>query len=290
VASAASAGADAVAERGDQLLSEVVDRLPIRRADGLLQRFGDDPAARASLISTEEEQGMTDEGSLSSVDMRTLFRAEASASERLKALTDFAGAVRVRLHTVASAASAGADAVAEQGGQLLSEVVDRLPIRRADELRQRFGDDPASRASGVIGDAAELTSWLWRVIKTIPIPDESLHPAKVVLHSAIEIRMVGELFEAHRNLDAAPTPLPSVLAAWVNQAPGSIDWSMTSVASILVTQVRRALTTLRSSHGIIRTWRTKGEEGVTIVRDLGERLDIALRRPPSQRQPSSDGE
>lgn len=218
-----------------------------------------------------------DQGSLSGIDLRALFGTQASASERMKALTDFTTVVRARMQSVASAASAGADVVAERGGQLLSDLVDRLPIRRDDELREKFGDDPAARASGVISEAAELAGWLWRVIKTIPVADETLHPAKVVLHSAIEIRMVGELFEAHREPGAAPAPLPTILAAWASQGRTPDDWTVTSVATILVNQVRRALTTLRSSHGVIKTWRTKGEEGATIVRELGERLNEALR-------------
>jgi hypothetical protein len=218
-----------------------------------------------------------DQDSLSSLDLRVLFGTNASASERLKTLTDFATVVRSRMQSVASAASAGADTVAERGGQLLSEVVDRLPIRFVDELTEKFGDDPAARASGVITEAAELASWLWRVIKTIPVPDESLHPAKVVLHSAIEIRMVGELFEAHRAPDDPPTPLPTILAAWASQGQARSEWTVMSVATVLVSQVRRALNTLRSSQGLIKTWRTKGEEGATIVRELGERLNEALR-------------
>lgn len=52
---------------------------------------------------------------------------------------------------------------------------------------------------------------------------------------------------------------------------------MVSVATTLVAQVRRALTTLRSNQGLIKTWRTNGEEGAAIVRQLGERLESALR-------------
>ena len=49
-----------------------------------------------------------DQDSLSSLDLRVLFGTNASASERLKTLTDFATVVRSRMQSVASAASAGA--------------------------------------------------------------------------------------------------------------------------------------------------------------------------------------
>ncbi|HZN74172.1 MAG TPA: hypothetical protein VFC00_21090 [Micromonosporaceae bacterium] len=220
---------------------------------------------------------------VSAIDLHTLFRPDASATDRVRALQAFGGTARTRLQDVVSSASQGADAVAERCGQLLSEVAHRLPIRRAEDLRRQFGADPRSQAEHVVDDAVTLARWLWVAVKAVPAPEPVAHAAKVVLHSAIEIRMVGELLESYRDADAddAMTPLPAILAMWagaVGDAPGEPARPTLSGAAVLVAQVRRALKDLRGSDSRIKGIVNRGREGGDIVRSVGEKVSSALRQ------------
>jgi len=210
---------------------------------------------------------------VSAVDLGTLFRRDASPTDRMRALQAFGATVRTRMQGVAE----GADALGERCGLLLAELVDWLPIRRAEELRQELGDDPARLAQRVIDDNVVLAKWLWTA--AISAGGPAVHAAKVVLHSAIEIRMVGELFEAHRDptVDGVATPLPVIIAAWVSGAPDGPPWSTSSVVGVLVAQTRRAMKELPGVGGVFSVVknRRKGEE---IVRGVGEKMDGALRR------------
>jgi hypothetical protein len=215
------------------------------------------------------------------VDLGTLFRRDASAADRAQALQAFGVTVRARLQDVTAAAGSGAEVVAERSGQLLSELVDRLPIRRAEDLRREFGTDAQLSAEHVIGDAATLARWLWTAAKAIPAPEMIVHAAKVVLHSAIEIRMVGELLEAYRDADVEDpvTPMSAILAAWVGGVPaGRPVGSKSSVVAVLIAQTRRALKDLRGTDGRIKGIMNRGREGGDIVRNLGEKMNGALRQ------------
>jgi len=218
--------------------------------------------------------------SVSARDLSTLFRRDASATDRARALHAFGATVRVRLQDVTAAASQGVDVVAERSAPLLAEVVERLPIRRAEELRREFGVDAELVAERVIDDGATLARWLWTAAKAIPAPELAVHAAKVVLHSAIEIRMVGELLEARRDPDGdgAVTPLPTILEAWVRGTPDGPAWSTSSAVTVLVAQTRRALKDLRGSDGRFKGLMNRGREGGDIVRGFGEKLNHQLRQ------------
>jgi hypothetical protein len=218
--------------------------------------------------------------SVSATDLRTLFRRDASTADRGRALQSFGATAAARLRDVKTAAASGADVVAERSGQLLSEVVDHMPIRRAEDLRSEFGAAMDVLTERVIDDGVNLARWLWTASKAIPGPDLAVHAAKVVLHSAIEIRVVGELHEAHRDPDVngAATPLSEILAAWVSGVPGGPTWSTTSVVGALVTHTHRALNELRGSDGRITGIMNRGREGGDIVRAVGEKMNDALRQ------------
>ncbi len=230
------------------------------------------PAAQLSAETSTDD--------VSTVDLTTLFRRDASATDRLRALQSFGATVRTRLNDATAVAAQSADVVAERSGQLLAEVVDRLPIRRAEDLRRDFGTDPNLLAQRVIDDGATLARWLWTAAKAIPAPEATVHAAKVVLHSAIEIRLVGELLEVHRipEVDGVATPLPAILTAWIGGTPSGFTWSRSSIMGVLVTQTRRALKELRGSDGRIRGIVNRGREGGDIVRGLGEKMNGALRQ------------
>lgn len=214
-------------------------------------------------------------------DLGTLLRRNASAADRARALQAFGATVRARLQdATAAAAEPGADVVAERAGQLLSEIIDRVPIRSVADLRREYGADPESLAEHVIDDAATVARWLWTAAKAIPAPEPAVHAAKVVLHSAVEIRMVGELIEVYRDPDAdgAAAALPAILAAWVGEVPGKPSWSTPFVVGILVTQTRRAFKDLRGNDGRIKGVMNRGREGEDIIRALGEKVNGGLRQ------------
>lgn len=229
-------------------------------------------------------------GDLSTVDVRAMFRGDASARERMTALTNFATTLHGRLRDVASAAGDSADIVAERSGRLLSEMVDRLPIRTADELRGAYGPDPTTRAERVIDDAATLARWLWTAAHTVPAPSTVVHAAKAVVHAAIEIRMVGEIHEAHRDPDVSqgPTPLAAVLKAWLHGTSAGLDLSVASAAA-LVTRVRRMLTEFRGNDGRIRGLINRGKEGGELVRRLGGEMSRSLRQAAAPRGGRNSG-
>lgn len=231
---------------------------------------------------------VTPTSSPTTADLGVLFRRGASAADCARALQSFGATVRARLQDGAAMAGHGAETRAERSGQLLSELVDRLPIRRAEELRREFGADPQLAAAHVIDEAATMARWLWTAAKAVPAPDVAVHAAKVVLHSAIEIRMVGELIEAHRDTDAdaEATALPAIVAAWAGQLPGDPLRSAPPVVQVLVAQARRSLRELRGSDGRIKGILTRGREGGDIVRGLGERTNAALRGRPVPGCPS----
>lgn len=219
---------------------------------------------------------------LSTVDVRAMFRRDASAGERMAALTDFVTTLHSRLRDVASATGDSVDVVAERSGRLLSEIVDRLPIRTANELRDAYGPDPAARAEHVIDDAATLARWLWTAAHAVPAPATVVHAAKAVVHSAIEIRMVGEMYEAHRDpeVDQESTPLPAVLKAWLRGTSADLGVSVASTAA-LVTRLRGMLAEFRGNDGRIRGLLNRGKEGGDLIRRLGSEMNRSLRQDPS---------
>jgi hypothetical protein len=102
------------------------------------------------------------------------------------------------------------------------------------------------------------------------------------VHSAIEIRMVGELHEAHRDPQAnqEPTPLAAVLTAWLTRTYKDTDLSVGSVAAIVM-QVRRTLADLRGNDGRIKGLLNRGKEGGELVRRLGTEMSRSLRQSPT---------
>ncbi len=219
-----------------------------------------------------------------SVDVRAIFRRDASAGERTAALTGFVTTVHSRLRDVASAAGDTAEVVAERSGRLLAETVDHLPIRTADELRGAYGPDRDARAQHVIDDAVTLARWLWTAAHAVPAPPTVVHAAKAVLHSAIEIRMIGELHEAHRDpdVDQQPKPLPAVLKVWLGDMPAGFDLSVASAAA-LVTRLRRTLAEFRGQDGRLRGILNRGKEGGDMIRRVGDELSRSLRQDPTLR-------
>jgi hypothetical protein len=234
-------------------------------------------------------EGMEPVDGTATVDLAAIFRRDAPAADRAAALRTLVATLRARLHDGTASAAKGAEVVAERGAQLLVEVVDRLPIRRADDLRREFGTSPQVVADHVIQDAVTAARWLWTAAKAIPAPELVVQAAKVLVHSAIEIRMVGELLETHRDPDAHPqaVPLPAILAAWLDGvSPGPVD-SASSVVGVVATQVRRSLKDLRGREGRLKTFVHRGREGGDIVRGLGERMNGVLhqRALPSRLSP-----
>ena len=59
--------------------------------------------------------------------------------------------------------------------------------------------------------------------------------------------MVGELHEAHRDLDInqQPTALPAMLKTWLGGTPAGLDLAPSASAAALVTRLRRTLADFR---------------------------------------------
>ena len=216
-------------------------------------------------------------------DLSVLFREDACNADRVRAVRDFGATARARLQGVSSGAGRGTQLMAERSFQLLAEVAARLPIRTAEALRREHGADSQAQAQHVIDEAAKLAGWLWTAAAAVPARPVVVHAVKVVLHSAIEIRMVGELYTIHGDAvtDRNAIWLGTVLLAWANGQPVAPGATIDSGTVVLVNRIRQSITGLVSKGSRFAGIANRGREGSDAVRRLGWRLHRRMRLPPS---------
>ncbi len=183
--------------------------------------------------------------------------------ERVRAFGEFGAALKAEAGDLSR--------FAEQGADVLESAIAHMPIRHVGELRAEYGAEGQAMASGVIDDAARFAAWVWTAAGVFPAPPPVVHAAKVLVHSAVEIRMIGEL-DAISDDPARPRDgswLTAVLNAWavghpVPTAPagGSGTWQV-------ALKLRQAHSDLASRKGRIARIANRGREGSDLVRQFG---------------------
>jgi hypothetical protein len=216
-------------------------------------------------------------------DLSALFRKDACNADRVRAVRDFGMTVRARLQGVSSGAGRGTQLMTERSVQLLAEVAARLPIRTAETLRRENGTDSEAQARHVIDEAARLAGWLWTGAAAVPARPVVVHAVKVVLHSAIEIRMVGELYTIHGDAatDRNRIWLGTILLAWANGQPVAPGATIDSGMAVLVNSIRQSVTELVRNDSRFAAIANRGREGSAVVRRLGCRMHRRMRLHPS---------
>jgi hypothetical protein len=86
---------------------------------------------------------------------------------------------------------------AQHVARIVANAVDHLPVRTPNALLADHGGDTETAATKVIDDAANVARWLWTAAAAVPGPPGIVHTIKVIAHSAIEIRVLGELYAIH---------------------------------------------------------------------------------------------
>ena len=89
----------------------------------------------------------------------------------------------------------------DSAAEMLASAVARLPIRGLDALHAQYGADDEVVAGRLVEEAATLAGWVWATAAVLPAPPPAVHTLKVLVHSAIEIRLIGSSipFTATRN-------------------------------------------------------------------------------------------
>jgi hypothetical protein len=200
----------------------------------------------------------------------------------MRAVRDFTAVVRTRLSAAAGGAGQGRDALAERSAQILSEVAGRLPIRTAEGLRGVYGDDLEVQSRHVITDAARLAGLVWTAASAVPGPPPIVRAIKVVVHSAIEIRMIGELYAIHADTAARDaTWLGRVLMSWATGQPVAPGGSVASTTALLVAKIRDSAADLAGRQSRGTTLASRGREGTEAMARAGARMQRRMRLHPS---------
>jgi hypothetical protein len=217
-------------------------------------------------------------GSEASLDLGALFRLDATAADRGRALRGLADVARSRLRNVRASAGQQGAVVAEQSARLLSELATRLPIRTVEALARECGADPEAQAGRVVDDAARLAG---RLALLPPLPGAGAVPVqvvKVVGRSVIEVRMVGELYAIYGDPSAPRNQawLNTVLQAWALRMPVASTGSAASNTVALGRRIQELVT-----EAVGAGWLDAGATGSDAVRRLGQRMQRRMRLHPS---------
>jgi hypothetical protein len=181
--------------------------------------------------------------------------------------------------------------IVDSGATMLAGAVDRMPIRNREALYAEYGSDDEVVATQVIEDAARLAGWLWTAAAAIPGPPMLVHTIKVVAHSAIELRLIGELYVIYgddsRNRDTSW--LGAVMTAWaVGKPVGAGAPDITSVHDIAV-RTRQAYCELVARDSRLAGVANRGREGADTIRQTGRRYQRRMRLHPTTWERSGDG-
>ncbi|GIH05342.1 hypothetical protein Rhe02_34090 [Rhizocola hellebori] len=214
-------------------------------------------------------------------DLGAFFAEESSKTDRMRAAKEFISALRARLQAAATAAQHSRDALAERSAQLLTDVATRLPIRRAETLHRKFGGDTETQSQQVIADASRLVSLLWTAAATVPGPPPVVQAVKVIVHSAIEIRMIGELYAIHSDASRDAAWLSTVLLAWATGEPVAPGGPPAAGTAVIVSKIRQSLVALTGSESRLATIASRGREGAGNVQRAGARMHRRMRLHPS---------
>ncbi len=204
-------------------------------------------------------------------DLGRMFSERMSAKERARL---FAALCRALWRNSAD----GAD----QAVRALQVLPAKVPIRDREQLTAQFGADPEQQAAGVIRDASRMVGAVWAAAAVAPVPPPVAHTAKVVLHSVVEIRLIGELYAVYDD----PQPRD---AGWVNTImhawAAGVPVRRGPVALMNVQQIaakfRTASIELISDYTRLARLMRGGRDGRMRIAQLGSRFQRRMRFDPA---------
>jgi hypothetical protein len=203
-----------------------------------------------------------------------LFGRGLGPRERVRAFKDFGTTLRKQAGDVSS--------IADQGAEALASAVTRLPIRTAEALRAEHGSDDEVVADRVIDEAARFAGWLWAAAGVFPAPPPVVHAVKVVVHSAIEIRMIGELHSLHGDVAGTidTARLNAVLHSWAVGYPVAASPGAIAGVGDITTRLRQSYADLASDGSRIARVANRGRDGTDLIRRVGWRHHRRMRLHP----------
>jgi hypothetical protein len=259
-----------------------VDPLAVALAQGMLTNPPSGPAvstdlAQPSRVPVNDDLSVMSNGAVQAAgaDLSSLFAKDTAVKGKLKALRQFGATAQARIKDLSS--------MADQCAEILNEVVARLPIRTLDTLRAEYGDETERLAQEVIDDAAKLAGWLWTAAAAVPGPPPVVHAVKVIVQSAMEIRMIGELYAIHEEAHTAHDSiwLSTVLMAWASGHPIAVGGPSIAGIRDITAKVRRSFGDLTSADSRLVGVTSRGREGSGAVSRLGMRQHRRMRLHPS---------
>jgi S-DNA-T family DNA segregation ATPase FtsK/SpoIIIE len=155
---------------------------------------------------------------------------------------------------------------------MLAGALPHLPVRDLPTLRHQLGGDTETLADRVEQQAAALATGVWTVeaLAGVVVPAPVIHTAKVLLHSAAEVRCVAELYAVYGCApDERGVWLGTALRAWAAGRPvmpGPLD---AAELRAIATRLYGAYGSLQSESGRFgNLWHRK---------DGGDRLRSAVK-------------
>jgi hypothetical protein len=203
-----------------------------------------------------------------------LLDRDLAPRHRVGAFRDFGLALRGR--------ASGVSGLMERGAEALAVAVTRLPIRGTEELRAQYGTDDEVVAERVIDDAARLAAWLWAAAGALPVPPQAVDAIKMVVQSAIEIRMIAELYAVCGAPVSTPSPawLNVVLHAWAAGHPVTVTPGTVAGVRDIAGRLRRSYDDLAGGESRAAVLATRGRAGSELVRRTGRRYQRRMRVHP----------
>jgi hypothetical protein len=203
-----------------------------------------------------------------------LLDRDLAPRQRVRAFRDFGIALK--------GGTGGIPGLMERGAEALAVAVTRLPIRGTEDLRVQYGADDEVVAEQVIDDAARLAAWLWAAAGALPVPPLAVNAIKTVVQSAIEIRMVAELYTVYGTPVSTPSPawLSVVLDAWAVGQPVTVTPGTVAGVRDLAGRLRRSYDDLATGESRAAVLATGGRAGSDLVRRTGRRYQRRMRVHP----------
>jgi hypothetical protein len=197
--------------------------------------------------------------------------------ERVRALRDLGEALWRQHRDVSGLASRGAE--------LLAEAVSRLPIRDPDTLAARYGGDVERTAGQLVDEAARLAGWVWTATAVVPAPARAVRVITVLVHSAVEIRLIAELYAIYGTGTGTtprdPSWLRMVVSAWAAGGPVAAAPPAVPGTRDIVVKLRHANAAMAGQDSRLARLRHRGKEEAEAVRRLGWRFRRRMRPHPS---------
>lgn len=194
-----------------------------------------------------------------------------STAERATLLKDLTGLVSGLFGTASEAVDPRQ--LMERATAMLTGAVPYLPVREADALNGRYGLTGEQLATRVAQGAAETVNLIWagEALVGMAVPGRVAHLLKVVLHTAVEVRLAAELFAVYGCRPAGDRQvwLATALRAWAMGRPVPVGPLTAAERKVIAARLYRAHSELRGESGVLG--------GLLHRKEGGERLMAAVR-------------